>query len=164
MKLIACGPGLVSVMVSATMIAMPGSAAAAPEPCEVNLGAPSVIAAIKQLPPYPGTDWMWDADPRYIAGNYNECAPLSTALVSVERATGSSPVTALIFHNGSYVGTATAVARGYTSFNASQTTDDTVVLDYRHGQSCGACQDGVVTSVRYRWDGDHVTMLDPLPQ
>ena len=50
------------------------------------------------------------------------------ALVTVQGATGSSPEQALLFHDGEYVGTATAAAYPYTSLNEDQSADDTVVL------------------------------------
>jgi hypothetical protein len=148
----------------AATVAVGGSATAAPPTtCGVNLSAPQVIAAATQLPPYPGTDWRWSSDPGTFEGNFNPCATLSTALVTVEGATGSSPVTALMFHNGTYLGTATSQAYGFTSLNTARTTDDTVVLDYKTPGACNACAPAAVTSVRYQWQGDHVAMLDPPP-
>ena len=88
---------------------------------------------------------------------------MSTALVTVEGATGSSPITALMFHNGTYLGTATSRAYGFTSLNDKRTTDDTVVLNYKTPGACNACAPAAVNSVRYQWQGDHVAMLDPPP-
>ena len=65
----------------------------------------------------PTTGRTWATDPRTFEGNFNPCATLSTALVTVEGATGSSPITALMFHNGTYLGTATSRAYGFTSLN-----------------------------------------------
>jgi LppP/LprE lipoprotein len=137
--------------------------AAPPGPCGVNLAAPQVTAAVRSLPPYPGTDWAWSADPASIEGNFNPCAALSTALVTVEMATGSSPVTALMFHDGRYLGTATSRAYGFTTLDPDRSTDDTVVLDYKLPGACNACAPASVSSVRYQWRGDHVAMLDPAP-
>lgn len=67
--------------------------------CGVNLAAPEVVAAIKALPPYPGTDWKWSSAPATLEGNFNPCVSLSTALVTVEGATAGSPTTALMFNN-----------------------------------------------------------------
>lgn len=129
-------------------------------------GKPSLGASRQRnrsLPPYPGTDWSWSAAPRSIEGNFNPCATLSTALVTVEGATGSSPITALMFHNGTYLGTATSKAYGFTSLNEARTTDDTVVLNYKDGRNvCTACE-GPINTVHYQWQGDHVVMLDPAP-
>jgi LppP/LprE lipoprotein len=95
--------------------------------------------------------------------NYDPCADLSTIRVVIRGGTGSSPLQALIFHRGSYLGTATAKAYGFTSLDTGASSNDTVVLAYRSGQSCTACDDGTVTTVRYRWDGTRVQMLDPPP-
>ena len=114
-----------------TVYGPPLAAAAPPESCGVNLASPQVIEAVRTLPPYPGTGWAWSTEPQSFEGNFNPCATLSTALVSVEGATGSSPVTALMFHNGTYLGTATSKAYGFTSLDPDRTTDNTVVLDYK---------------------------------
>lgn len=132
-----------------------------PADCGVDLSAAAVSDAIASLPTEPGTGADWYPQP--LEGNYDPCATLSTALVTIEGATGSSPVQALMFHDGEYLGTGTSRAYGLTSWNEGATTDDTVVLDYRSGQSCTACDDGVLTTVRYRWDGSRVQMLDPAP-
>lgn len=131
--------------------------------CGVDLAAPEISAAAANVPPYPGTDWQWTAQPSSVEGNFDRCATLSTALVTVEGATGSSPITALMFHRGQYLGTATSVARGFTTLNAARTTDDTVVLDYKVAGACNACAPAAVHPVRFHWTGDHVEMLDPAP-
>ena len=138
----------------------PVPASAAPG-CGVDLAAPEIARAVGTLPSYPGTDWAWSAE--YPSGNFDRCATLSTALVSVAGATGSSPITALMFHDGDYLGTATSTAYGFTSLNTARTTDDTVVLNYKTPGACNACPPAAVTSVRYRWQGDRVEMLDPAP-
>jgi hypothetical protein len=106
-------------------------------------------------------DVAWNPVP--YGGNFDPCATLSTALVTVERATGSSPDHALFFHHGEYLGTATWVPYPFTSLNVPLTTDDTVVLEYKDGRyGCTACP-GPVTIVRYQWQRDRVQMLDPPP-
>lgn len=139
-----------------------GQVAATPN-CGENLAAPQVISAVRQLAPDPGTGWIWSSDPSTFEGNFDPCATLSTALASVEGATGSSPVAALMFHNGEYVGTATPRARGFTRLNIARTTDDTVVLDYKTPGACNACPPAAVNSVRYLWQGNRIVTLDPLP-
>ena len=147
---------------AAVSVASPAGATP-PTTCGVNLASQQVIDAVRSLPLYPGTGWAWSTDPRTFEGNFNPCATLSTAIVTVEGATGSSPETALMFHNGTYLGTATSEAYGFTSLNAARTTDDTVVLNYKDGRYvCTACP-GPVTVVRYQWQRDHVAMLDQAP-
>ena len=157
-------PLLGAIVIAASLsFASPKAVAA---PCGVNLGAAEVADAVRSLPPYPspiGPPWAWSAEPQSIEGNYNPCATLSTALVTVEGATGSSPITALMFHQGHYLGTATSKAYGFTSLDVNRTTDDTVILNYKIPGACNACAPAAVYPVRYQWQGDHVAMLDPAP-
>ncbi len=126
------------------------------------MGASVITSAVRSLRPAPAPlKVAWDPVP--YGGNFDPCATLSTALVSVEGATGSSPEQALLFHHGDYLGTATWQPYSFTSLNVARTTDDTVVLDYKDGRNvCTACP-GPISSVRYQWQGDHVEMLNPPP-
>jgi hypothetical protein len=155
-----------AALFAATVLTATPAAVAAPPGCGTNLGAPEIIDAIRSLPPYPspiGPGWQWSTEPQTFEGNYDPCATLSTALVTVQGATASSPVTALTFHDGHYLGTATSKAYGFTMMDSDRTTDDTVVLDYATPGACDACTPSAVTRVRYQWQGDHVAMLDPAP-
>lgn len=51
--------------------------------------------------------------------NYDPCADLSAVLVTVQDATNSSPDQALMFHRGTFVGTATPRAYPFTKFDRS---------------------------------------------
>jgi hypothetical protein len=128
----------------------------------VDLSASVIAQAVASLrPAFPNMDVGWNRVP--YGGNFNPCATLSTALVTVEGATGSSPNHALLFHYGEYLGTATWEPYPFTSLNIPLTTDDTIVLEYKDGRYvCTACP-GPVTIVRYQWQRDHVQMLDPPP-
>ncbi|MBF6170738.1 LppP/LprE family lipoprotein [Nocardia blacklockiae] len=134
------------------------SPSAPPLRCGVDLAAPAVRAAVAGLPPEPATQAPWATDPATFRGNFDPCATLSTAIVTIAGATGSSPEHALLFHRGTYLGTATEKARGFTSLAAAATTDDTVVLDYKTPGSCNACPDGTHTQVEFHWDGQRVVM------
>jgi hypothetical protein len=151
-----------SVSVLALVSASPAGAAPPGSECGVNLSAPQIAQAVKSLPPaLAGMDAPWEANP--YGGNFDPCAELSTALVTVQGATGSSPEQALFFHYGEYVGTATAQAYPFTSIDTGRTTDAMVVLSYKDGRNvCTACP-GPVSTVRYQWQQDHVQMLDPAP-
>lgn len=52
-------------------------------------------------------------------------AYLSVALIPSAMGTGSSPVQALMFHHGDYVGSPTGSGVGYLGFNKEKTTDGT---------------------------------------
>jgi hypothetical protein len=123
--------------------------------------ATAIRSALAVYPADPGTGWAWYSTP--LASNYSPCADLSSVLVTIQRATGSSPKQALMFHRGVFLGTGTLKAYGFTTLDSVASTEDTVILDYRSGQSCTACGDGIVTTVRYHWDGARVQMLDPAP-
>jgi hypothetical protein len=103
----------------------------------------------------------WSGNPQ--GSNYDPCADLSTVLVSVEGATGSSPMQALMFHRGVFIGTGTLADYSFMTLDSAASTKDMVVVDYRVGKSCTACGDGTTVSVRYKWNGTQVEMLDPAP-
>jgi hypothetical protein len=128
----------------------------------VDLNAPQIASAVASLrPAFENLDRPWVNVP--YDGNYDPCATLSAALVTIEDATGSSPQHALLFHYGEYLGTATWQPYPFTSLDTTLTTDDTVVLDYKDGRYvCTACP-GPASVARYQWHGDHVEMLDPPP-
>lgn len=121
-------------------------AQAAPPGCGVNLAAPEIQTAINSLPPAPYRPWSHE--PQSFEGNYNPCATLSTALITIQAATRSSPEQALLFHDGNYVGTATSKAYGLVSLNSARTTDDTVVLDYKDLNSYAGEANVTVIGVR----------------
>jgi|GEM_PF-1669040 len=141
-------------------------ASGAPGPaadCGVNLSSPVVRSAIATLPIEPLTHVAWDTDPATFEGNFDPCATLSTAIITIQGATGSSPNQALMFNRGRYLGTATTKAYGFTELDRPATTDDTVGLTYKTPGSCNACSDGTYTHVRFHWDGTHVVMQGQPP-
>jgi hypothetical protein len=155
-----------SLAVLAASIALASSPTATAAPpgsqCGANLTAPQIALAVRSLPPaIRGVDAPWDPNP--YGGNFDPCATLSVALVTVQGATGSSPAHALLFHLGEYVGTATPTPYPFTALNKDETADDTVVLDYKDGRNvCTACP-GPSYEVHYQWRDGRVAILDPLP-
>lgn len=132
--------------------------------CGVNLAAPEIQAAVKSLPALPDNS-AWDTNTHSFdpSSNYNPCTTLSTVIITVLGATGSSPDLALLFHKGAFAGVATAKAFPFTTRNAAKTTDDTVALDYKDGRNvCTACP-GPMTTVRYQWQTNRVVAVDPEP-
>jgi hypothetical protein len=148
------------IAIAAALFAGSGQMAPASAQCGPD-EASAVWSALAQLPPERVTGRRWASSP--LESNYDPCADLSTVLVMIEGGTGSSPIQALMFHRGTFLGTGTWNAYGFTSLDKAASTGDTVVLRYRSGQSCTACDDGIVTTVRYHWDGTKVDMLDPPP-
>lgn len=132
--------------------------------CGVDLSSPTIRAALAKLPQEPVTQRAWNTNPASFQGNFDPCATLSTAIVTIQGATGSSPDQALMFHKGRYLGTATSKAYGFTALAAAASTDDTVVLSYKTPGSCNACPDGTYTQVQFHWDGTHVVMIGHPPQ
>lgn len=66
-------------------------AAADPPPCGINLRSPQVADAVRSLPAETVTGRAWATDPRTFEGNFDPCATLSTAMVTIEGATVAHP-------------------------------------------------------------------------
>jgi hypothetical protein len=140
-------------MLGAFPLCVVSASAEPPAPqCGVNLEAPQIASAVKSLrPAFRTINVAWAPNP--YDGNYDPCATLSTALVTIKHATGSSPNQALLFHYGVYLGTATWYPYAFTSLDKQKTTNDTIVLDYKDGRDvCTACA-GPVNAVRCAIDG-----------
>jgi hypothetical protein len=146
---------------SASLVTVPTAAAQPPEPACGPDQAAVLDAYLVQKIKEPQTEAWWSAMP--VDSNYDPCADLSTILLTVEKATASSPVQALLFHRGTYIGPATWKAYAFTTLDKAQSNGDTVVLDYKTPGECNACPPAATTSVRYRWADGHVATLDPLP-
>jgi LppP/LprE lipoprotein len=159
LRIVGGGMAMIFVVVGG-LIGWSGPIAPASAQCGPDQ-ASAVWSALAQLPPERLTGRRFASGP--LQSNYDPCADLSTVLVTIEGATGSSPIQALMFHRGKFLGTGTWKAYGFTSLDEAASSPDTVVLRYRGGQSCTACDDGSVTTVRYHWDGTRVVMLDPPP-
>jgi LppP/LprE lipoprotein len=126
--------------------------------CGLNLDADQVRSAMEALEK--GDPGFAPSGVVQSGGNFDPCATLSTVLVYPYGASSSAPQVALMFHKGRYVGTATPAPYAYMQFNAEQTTDTTVVLDFAESAgSCGACTDKGYESIRFRWQGDHIEMV-----
>jgi LppP/LprE lipoprotein len=123
--------------------------------------ATAVDVALAHVPHDSTTRSPWSHQP--VASNYDPCADLSAVLVTIDLATPSSPIQALLFHRGSFLGTATSESHPYTTLDSAASTKDTVVLEFISGRSCSACNDGTRNDVRYHWDGARAVMVNPLP-
>ena len=105
--------GAATPTVTETVTAPPSDAASTPTPtptptCGPTSGAEAAAAGIAALPLPAGLeDAKWDAANADYSG-YDACAPLSWSVVEPEFATAGSPYAILLFHEGRYLGTATA--------------------------------------------------------
>ncbi len=161
-----CAFILTDTLIWSCIVAVPHAAADPATTCGPDQ-ATAVQSAVAQMPPpqmaATTPDVRWSADTWPGGSNYDACADLSTVLITIEGATGSSPMQALMFNRGNFLGTGTTEDYSFISLNRAASNGDTVALDYKDGRNvCTACP-GPITTVRYQWQGDHVAMLDPAP-
>ncbi|WP_052493318.1 LppP/LprE family lipoprotein [Rhodococcus sp. MEB064] len=158
------GPGLVRYTWNGSSVVMlddlpqevvDGNRQTPADPC---LDDDVIDAAIASLPTFSGSGWTR-------AGQGDACSVLAWALAVPDGATGSSPTTVLFFHDGVYLGTATARPYAFTAIDPYAQLDDTVTVSYRwlrDGEATAEVSGGPAL-VRYRWNGSSVDMLDSLP-
>ena len=104
--------------------------------------------AIAQVEPYPGLNRPW----RPFDSNFDPCADLSWITVTLEGATASSPYHILLFHNGEYLGTATAKAYGFSP-KVSRVDDSEIAVTYRWPKEGeGNAEASGTTQAGFRWD------------
>jgi hypothetical protein len=157
---------LTGTLIWTCLAAVPPAVADPPNACGPDQ-ATAVQSALVQMPPPQAAathpDVRWSANVWQPNSNYNPCADLSTVLITIGAATAGSPMQAMMFHRGVFLGTGTVRDYSFMTLNRAASTNDTVVIDYKDSRNvCDACA-GPITSVRYQWQGDHVVMLDPAP-
>jgi len=109
----------------------------------------------------PRTQGPWSPVP--VQTNFDPCADLSAAVVTIEMAKPTSPRQVFLFHRGTYIGNATSNSSPFTTLDSAASTPNLVVLDFVSGRTCGTCNDGRTYPVRYVWNGATAVMLDPIP-
>jgi LppP/LprE lipoprotein len=124
---------------------------AAYDPCATNLGAPEIAKAVASLPPDPRSGQRWNPEP--VAGNYNECAQLSVAIVKANTNSDNANTRAVMFHQGKFIPTGVPDTFGFNGIDASACTGDTVALKFSSGIP------GLESIVRYRWNGNNVELV-----
>ncbi|NQX35183.1 LppP/LprE family lipoprotein [Herbiconiux sp. VKM Ac-2851] len=139
-----CSAGTASTGTASPTSAAPSPSAPAPAPSPTTTPAPSpepaacgpasgqeaAASGIAALPAPAGLEGIpWDAANADYSG-YDPCAALSWSLVTLEGATASTPTAVLLFHSGSYLGTATEKAYGFTP-TVERTADDAIAVTYR---------------------------------
>ena len=146
----------------------PTTAAETPTPtptCGPSSGQTASATAIADLPLPTGLeDATWSASASDYSG-YDACAPLSWVLVNLDRATGSSPVAILLFHQGRYLGTATKEAYAFVP-DVARTDPSTIVVTYHYAKPDEATADASGrTNATFAWDdtSGRVTMSGQTP-
>jgi hypothetical protein len=131
------------------------TATAAPDPCEVNLAAPEIAKAVSELPRDPRSNQGWNPEP--LAGNYNECAPLSVVIIKANTNAENPNTRAVMFHLGKFIPTGVPDAYGFNGIDSSSTTGDTIALSYSNGIP------GLDSVVKFRWNGNGVELIGNTP-
>jgi hypothetical protein len=134
-----------------TVEAGPTATAAPADPCAVNLGAPKIAQAVSELPRDPRSNQPWNPEP--LAGNFNECAPLSVVIVKANTNADNPNTRAVMFHLGKFIPTGVPDTYGFNGIDETVTTGDTVALMYSNGTT------GLKSVVRFHWNGNGVELI-----
>jgi hypothetical protein len=134
--------------------AAPPSSPPPPDPCAVNLAAPTIAKVVSELPRDPRSAQPWNPEP--LAGNYNECAQLSAVIIKANTNADNASTRAVMFHLGKYIPQGVPDTFGFNGIDATQTTGDMVALTYPSGI-------GLRTTVKFRWNGNGVELLGNTP-
>jgi hypothetical protein len=143
-------PSTTSSAAAAPAAPLPPPGPPPPDPCAVNLAAPAIAKAVSELPKDPRSQQGWSPEP--LAGNYNECAPLSVVIVKANTNAPNPNTRAMLFHLGKYIPTGVPDTYGFNGFDPAQSTGDTVALTYAGGL-------GLDSVVRFRWNGNGVELI-----
>jgi hypothetical protein len=125
------------------------------DPCDVNLAAPEIVKAVSELPRDPRSNQGWNAEP--LAGNYNECAPLSVVIVKANTNAENPNTRAVMFHLGKFIPAGVPDTYGFNGIDNSVSTGDTVALRYSNGVP------GLESVVKFRWNGNGVELIGNTP-
>ncbi|PZF22123.1 LppP/LprE family lipoprotein, partial [Curtobacterium sp. MCLR17_045] len=102
--------------------------------CGPSSGAAAAADGIAALPLPAGLeDAKWDAANADYSG-YDACAPLSWSVVAPEFGTAGSPYAILLFHEGRYLGTATAQQYAFEP-TVERQSDSAVTVTYRFAKA-----------------------------
>ncbi|WP_242456246.1 LppP/LprE family lipoprotein [Mycolicibacterium sp. P1-18] len=134
-----------------TVAAGPSAAPAPADPCAVNLAAPEIAKAVSELPRDPRSGQPWSPEP--LAGNYNECAPLSAVVIKANTNADNPNTRAVLFHLGKVIPTGVPDTYGFNGVDETATTGDTVALMYLNETS------KLKSVVRFRWNGNGVELI-----
>ncbi|OIH94249.1 hypothetical protein BIU92_07440 [Curtobacterium sp. MCBA15_003] len=131
------------------------SPATTPTPtCGPADGAAAVSDAVASLPLPAGLDgFRWDGANADTSG-YDACAALSWSVVTLRGGTAGSPYAILLFHQGRYLGTATAEQYAFEPA-VERRSDETIVVTYRYPKAGepNASPSGRTTAT-FTWNAD----------
>jgi len=134
-----------------TVASGPSPAPEPADPCAVNLAAPVIAKAVSELPRDPRSGQPWNPEP--LAGNYNECAPLSAIVIKANTNADHPNTRAVLFHLGKVIPTGVPDTYGFNGIDDTATTGDTIALMYRNETS------GLKSVVRFHWNGNGVELI-----
>ncbi|WP_139178806.1 LppP/LprE family lipoprotein [Curtobacterium sp. MCBA15_005] len=155
--------GAATPTVTETVTAPPSDAASTQTPtptptptptCGPSNGAAAAAEGIAALPLPAGLeDAKWDAANADYSG-YDACAPLSWSVATLDRATAGSPYAILLFHEGRYLGTATAQQYAFEP-TVERQSDRAVTVTYRFAEAGepNAAPSGRTTAT-FTWDDE----------
>ncbi|WP_185974046.1 LppP/LprE family lipoprotein [Curtobacterium sp. KBS0715] len=157
--------GAATPTVTETVTAPPSDAASASTPtrtptptptptCGPSSGAEAAADGIAALPLPAGLeDAKWDAANADYSG-YDACAPLSWSVVAPEFGTAGSPYAILLFHEGRYLGTATAQQYAFEP-TVERQSDSAVTVTYRFAKAGepNAAPSGLTTAT-FTWNDE----------
>ena len=103
------------------------------------------------LPADPRSKQGWSPEP--LAGNYNQCAPLSVVIVKANTNAEQPNTRAVMFHLGQLIPTGVPDTYGFNGIDLAQTTGDTVALSYTNPGT------GLKSIVRFHWNGNGVELI-----
>ncbi len=130
----------------------PTATSAPADPCAVNLAAPEIAKAVSDLPRDPRSDQPWSPEP--LAGNYNECAPLSVVIVKANTNADNPNTRAVMFHLGKFIPTGRPRhlrlqrRRRHDDHRRHRGAD----VRQRHARACKSV-------VRFHWNGNGVELI-----
>jgi hypothetical protein len=117
----------------------------------VSLVAPDIAKAVSGLPPDPRSKQGWSPEP--LAGNYNQCAPLSVVIVKANTNAENPNTRAVMFHLGQFIPTGVPDTYGFNGIDPSASTGDTIALSYTNPGS------NLKSVVRFHWNGNGVELV-----
>ena len=103
------------------------------------------------MPRDPRSGQPWSSEP--IAGNFNECAPLSAVVIKANTNADNPNTRAVLFHLGKVIPTGVPDTYGFNGLDETATTGDTVALMYQNAAG------GLKSVVRLHWNGNGVELI-----